>query len=111
LGRWKEAAERLDKIVTAFPTDKKYLRRSGLAHFHAGEFAASLESWRKLLGGVEGGSDEWLEAKYHQLVCLQKTDSENAAKVWKQFKLLFPEVKSTVWKTKFAELEKSFDGP
>ncbi len=105
LGRWKEAAARLDNIVAAFPSDKKYLRRAGIAHFQAGDFAPALEQWRKLLGGVEGGSDEWFEAKYYQLTCLTKTDRPTAVKVWKQFKLLFPQVKSAAWKDKFAELE------
>lgn len=105
LGHWKEAAARLDKIVAALPSDKKYLRRAGIAHFQAGEFAPSLKLWRKLLGGVETGSDEWLEAKYHQLACLAKTDRASAVKVWKQFKLLFPQVKSATWKDKFAALE------
>ncbi len=105
LGRWQEAAARLDKIVAAMPSDKKYLRRAGIAHFQAGEFAPSLEQWRKLLGGVESGSEEWLEAKYHQLACLAKTDRPSAVKVWKQFKLLFPQIKSPAWKNKFAALE------
>ena len=35
---------------------------------------------------------------------LPVTDRESAAKVWKQFKLLFPEVKSTAWKDQFAQL-------
>jgi hypothetical protein len=105
LGRWPEAAARLDKIVAALPSDKKYLRRAGIAHFQAGEFAPSLEQWRKLLGGVESGSEEWLEAKYYQLACLAKTDHPTAVKVWKQFKLLFPQVKSPTWKDKFAALE------
>jgi hypothetical protein len=105
LGHWGEAAARLDKIVAAFPTDKKYLRRCGNAHFQAGEYAPSLEQWRRLLGGVEGGSEEWFEAKYHQLACLAKTDRASAVQVWKQFKLLFPQIKSTTWKEKFATLE------
>ncbi len=105
LGRWKAAAARLDKIVAAMPSDKKYLRRAGIAHFQAGDHARALELWRKLLGGVEGGREEWLEAKYHQLVCLTKTDRASAARVWKQFKLLHPQIKSAAWKYKFAALE------
>jgi len=105
LGRWKQAAARLDRIVAAMPTDKKYLRRAGIAHFQSGEFAPALEHFRKLLGGVSSGSDEWLEAKYYQLVCLSKTDRASAVKVWKQFKLLFPDVKSATWKDKFAALD------
>lgn len=105
LGRWKEAAARLDKIVAAFPSDKKYLRRAGIAHVNAGNHAAAVEHWRKLLAGLSGGSDEWLEAKHYQITCLLATDRAAAQKVWKQFNLLYPEVKSAAWKEKFAALE------
>ena len=67
----------------------------------------SLEHWRKLLAGLDGGSEEWLEAKYYQLVCLEKTDRAAAAKVFNQFHVLYPEVKSATWRPKFAELETS----
>jgi hypothetical protein len=84
------------------------LRRAGVACVRAGRHAEALDHWRKLLAGVASGSDQWLEAKYYQLVCLQKTDPPAAAKVWKQFKLLYPEVKSEAWSTKFMELEQQF---
>jgi tetratricopeptide (TPR) repeat protein len=108
LGRWKEAAARLDKIVAAYPSDKKYLRRAGIAHVNAGNHAAAVEHWRKLLAGLSAGSDEWLEAKHYQLTCLLATDRATAQKVWKQFQLLYPEVKSAAWKEKFAALERRF---
>ena len=95
LGRWPQAADRLQRLVEALPSDRRFLRRAGLATFQSGRHADSLEHWRKLLAGLSSGSDEWLEAKYYQLACLLKTDRAPAAdKVWKQFKLLFPEVKS-----------------
>lgn len=108
LGRGPQAADRLQRLVEALPSDRRFLRRAGLATFHTGRHADSLEHWRKLLAGLSSGSDEWLEAKYYQLACLLKTDKPAAEKVWKQFKLLFPEVKSAAWKDKFAELEKNF---
>ena len=108
LGRWPQAADRLQRLTEALPSDRRFLRRAGLATFQTGRHADSLEHWRKLLTGLSSGSDEWLEAKYHQLSCLLKTDRPAADKVWKQFKLLFPEVKSDAWKDRFAELEKQF---
>ncbi|MDX1948379.1 MAG: hypothetical protein SFU86_23520 [Pirellulaceae bacterium] len=107
-GNWREAAPRLARLVAALPSDKRYLRRAGVAHYHAEDFPAALDCWRKLLGGLDSGSDDWLEAKYYQLSCLVKTDPPAAEKVWKQFKLLFPEVKSAAWQSKFAELGKQF---
>jgi tetratricopeptide (TPR) repeat protein len=107
-GRWPQAADRLQRLVEALPSDRRFLRRAGLATFQAGRHADSLAHWRKLLVGLESGTDEWLEAKYYHLACLLATDRPAAEKVWKQFKLLFPEVKSDAWKEKFAELEKRF---
>ena len=105
LGRWNEAAQRLNNIAEALPSDRRYLRRAGIANFHAGKFDLALECWRKLLLGLESGSEPWLEAKYYQLVCLNKTDPATAQKVWKQFNLLYPEVMSAEWKNKFAALQ------
>jgi hypothetical protein len=84
------------------------LRRAGLAHFAAGDYAAALDCWRRLLGGLSQGSDDWLEAKYYQLACLLRTDRPAAEKVWRQFELLFPEVKSPAWSDKFAQLASQF---
>lgn len=104
-GRWKEAAERLNRLVEAAPKDRRLLKRAGLAAWQAKQFAASLAHWRTLLAGVDGGSDDWLEAKYYQLACLRETDRPAAKKVYDQFKLLYPTVKSAAWQGKLAELE------
>ena len=55
---------------------------------------------------VPYSDDEWLEAKYYQLACLEKIDRPTAEKVLKQLKVLFPEIKSATWRDKFTELEK-----
>jgi tetratricopeptide (TPR) repeat protein len=106
-GKYADAAQRLEEIVRAFPTDRNYLRRAGLAWIHAGDHAKALPHWDKIVAGSESASDSWYEAKYYQLVCLVKTDAAEATKAWRQFKLLHPEVKSDVWKDKFAELERT----
>lgn len=103
-GRWKEASARLNRLVEALPKDRRLLRRAGLAAYQAAEYPAALNHWRTLLAGVDGGSEEWLEAKYYQLACLAKTDRPAAKKVYDQFQLLYPDVKSPAWKEKFAEL-------
>ena len=96
LGNWQQAGERLGKIVAAFPSDRKYLRRAGLAHFQAKQFDTALVEWRKLLAGLDSGTNDWFEAKYYQLACLEQTDRATAQKVAKQFALLFPNVDPTV---------------
>jgi hypothetical protein len=105
LGQWPSAADRLSRLIEAAPRDRRLLRRAGLAAFKADRYPQALEHWRTLLGGLESGSDDWLEAKYYQLVCLEQTDRASAVKVFKQFKVLYPEVKSVAWRERFAELD------
>jgi tetratricopeptide (TPR) repeat protein len=105
LKRWPQAAERLQRLVEAAPKDRRLLRRAALATFQAGQYSQSLSYWRTLLSGLENGSDEWLEAKYFQLACLEMTNRPTAEKVLKQLKVLFPDIKSAAWREKFAELE------
>ena len=106
-GQFKPAAQRMDELVRAFPSDRNYLRRAGLAWFKAGDFAKALPHWDTIVTGSDSASEAWYEAKYYQLICLSKTDMAAAGKLWRQFKLLHPEVKAAAWKEKFAELEKT----
>jgi tetratricopeptide (TPR) repeat protein len=106
LERWPQAAERLNRLVEAQPNDRRLLRRAGLASFHAGHHAEALERWRTLLTGLDSGSDDWLEAKYFQIACLKEIDQVAAQKVFEQFRVLFPDVKSSKWQPQFAELER-----
>jgi len=105
-GQFENAAGRLERLVAAFPTNKSYLRRAGLAQFRAGNFAAALPHWRKLLSGVKKNSVDWYEAKYHQIACLARTDKSDAKKVLEQFRLLHPKVSVDGWDEKFETLEK-----
>jgi hypothetical protein len=105
---WPRAADRLSRLVEARPRDQRLMRRAGIACYKAGRYAEALEHWRSLLGGLENGSDDWLEAKYYQISCLQKTDLAAAEKVFKQFQVLYPEVKSAAWRDSFAELATAF---
>jgi hypothetical protein len=104
LENWERAAGRLKKLVDLQPKDRRLLRRAGVACIQAGQFAAALDYWRTLAAGLTAGSEEWFEAKYFQLACLEKTDRAAAQNVLKQFRVLYPEVKSAAWRDKFIEL-------
>lgn len=107
LERWDEAASRLSQLIAAQPADRRFLRRGAMASFQAERYADSLASWRTLLGGLEAGTDEWFEAKYYQILCLQRTDPEGARKTLKQFQLLYPRVHSPQWQSKFQAMEEA----
>ena len=109
LGRHSEAAAALEKLLAAYPKDRDYLRRAALALYRSGQFEASSLHWNTLLRGLPAGSDQWLEAKYHQIACLGETDQATAAKVYKQFQLLYPELGGSAWQSKFQELKRRLD--
>lgn len=108
LEQYQDAAAQLDSLLAAFPTDRNYLRRSGMAHFQAGSYPLSLERWRTLLTGMPIGTDEWYEAKYHQILCLNETDPEMASKVLHQLQILDPKLGPAPWREKFQSLLRNF---
>jgi len=108
LEQHRDAASQLDALVAAFPADRNYLRRSGLAHFHSGQYPQSLARWRALLLGLAGGSEGWYEAKYYQILCLNETEPAMARTVFDQFKLLDPDLGPPPWREKFQSLLRNF---
>jgi len=107
LGRWEIAAERLSAIIAAYPTDQAYLRRAAIALVQSGKHAAAIDHWRTLLAGLDSGSPGWYEAKYYQMVCLQKSDPAKAKEVFAQFKLLHGDSTPAPWRDKMKELERA----
>jgi len=104
LGRFDDAAQRLERLLEAFPTDKGYLRRAGLAWYQAENHERSVVPWRTLLVGLPKGSEGWYEAKYYQIQCLFRIDPDRARKTLNQFRLLYPDPPPE-WREKFAQLE------
>jgi tetratricopeptide (TPR) repeat protein len=104
LGKHDEAADVLERLLEADARNKQYLQRAGMARFNAGEYAASLEHWQTLLAGLPKDSDDWYEAKFYQLSCLQRIDELQFEQASRQFRLLYPEFGPTAWRRKFADL-------
>ncbi|MEK6248088.1 MAG: hypothetical protein N2C12_07905, partial [Planctomycetales bacterium] len=106
-GRFAEAAQRLEKLLEAYPSNKKYLRRAGLTLYNDKQYERSLSHWRTLVSGLPGESDEWYEAKYFQLSCLAKSAPVKAVKVMDQFRRLHPAMGSAAWRKQFQQLDGS----
>lgn len=106
LGKHELAASCMKNLLEASdgPPSKSYLRRAGLASFAAKNYEESIGHWRTLVRGVSKGSDEWFEAKYHQLACLFQIDPDTARIVYDQFELLYPDLGPVAWRGKFADL-------
>jgi tetratricopeptide (TPR) repeat protein len=110
LGKYAEAADLLDRLLSVFPDNADYLPRAARSHFQAGNYEKSLNVCRELLQGLESGSADWYEAKYHQLSCLSKIDKQQARNVWKQFELLHPNMGGPEWREKFDRLGREING-
>lgn len=113
LGQAEEAARQADKLLAAFPLETRYLRWGGLAHYQAGKYEAALNCWAPLLtlkGGVAEGSNEYFEAKYHQMLCLQKTNVKLARDVFKTFTIYHPDLGPANWRERFQRLAKDLGG-
>jgi tetratricopeptide (TPR) repeat protein len=106
LGERKVAAAALDKLLAAFPKDRGYLRRAGLAHFELKQFKIALEQWKTIVAGSRAGTEPWFEAKYYQIACLLEVDRDAAASVFDQLKFLYPNLGPPAWRERFMGLEK-----
>ncbi|PQO36682.1 hypothetical protein [Blastopirellula marina] len=111
LGKWPEAATYLRVLVEAFPTEQEYLQRLGRVEFQLDNYSAAVGYWRTLLVGLNKGSEDWFEAKYYQLACLQKIDRPQAKTVLQQFQLLHPDWGLPPWRDKIKAIAEQINGP
>ena len=106
LGNHAQATKRLESLLEIAPKDTEYLRRTAKSGYLAGQCQQSVERWRLLLAGLPKASEPWYEAKHYQLKCLARLDRAKAQEVYKQFKLLHPDIKVDSWRGRFEQLEK-----
>jgi len=106
VGRHADAIEPYQRLVAAFPDDGIALRALGLSLSSQQRWEESLEPWSRLVAGLSSGSEAWYEARFYELDALRRVRLEDAKKVWKQFRILHPEIAYEPWKTRFSELEK-----
>jgi hypothetical protein len=99
LENYRQAAERAERLLAAFPDDRDYLRLAGLASYHAGDYEAAVKHLRPLVEGLPKDSAPWHEAKYYQLAALAHVDKSAASEVYKQFLLLYPTADTEPWLT------------
>lgn len=111
LEMWAQAGPHFQLLLTVAPNDAPVLRMAAICLVKAHEYAKALPLAKRLTNAYPQGSPEWVEAKYYQLLCLKNTDLAEAKGTYKQFKLLYPEVKDPAWKLKFDELDRELAAP
>ncbi|RCS52779.1 hypothetical protein DTL42_08055 [Bremerella cremea] len=110
LGKWNDAATYLRALIEAYPTEQEYLQRLGRVEFKLGNYTTAVDKWRTLLVGLDKGSEDWFEAKYYQLACLQQIDPAQAKAVLEQFQLLHPDWGLAPWRDKIKAVAQQISG-
>lgn len=102
----RDLALKLDRrIFDAGQPTERSLRRLAELSEPAGDTAMAIQAWRGLLNGLEAGSEEWFEARYHTLRMLAESDPENARQVMAQHKALYPSYGPEPWGVKLQQLD------
>ena len=109
LGNHSQAAKLLDRLLEVYPKDRGYLQRAANAHRLSGNPKLALKLYNTLLDGLERGTDDWIDAKYNQLRCLQKTDKALFRKVFGQFELMYPDLGGPKWRDQFLQLRRTME--
>ncbi len=103
-GRADQAAARYERLLAAFPDDATALRGAGAAKHAAGAWDEAAELWARLANGLDSGSEGWYEARWHELDSLRRVRPDDTRKLWKQFRLLHPDIPFAPWRDRFAAL-------
>ena len=84
------------------------LRGLALAREGAKKYDDAVQTWRVLGKGLPRGSDGWLEARYHLIVCHERAGrADHARRLFTLFRLRVPKVASDPWRRKFDALERT----
>jgi len=104
------AREICSSLISIEPHDPSVLRLSALAHEAMGESEAALDEWRRLSRGLEEGTNEWFEARYHFIMVLATRDEGRAREVLSQLRALHPEFGGGQWRARFEALSRQLTG-
>jgi tetratricopeptide (TPR) repeat protein len=89
-GQTDEALRLYQVLLAAYPQSKSYLLESARLLTDSGQHTKAIELWNSLVSGTDSDDEIWFEAKYNQMLCLEKTDPKTAIQVLHQFKRLHP---------------------
>ncbi len=98
------------KLVALEAPPAVALRRFAELAEPAGDAKGALDAWRRLMAASDPASASWLEARYHTIRLLARTDPARAREAMNQFKLLRPDFGPKPWGDRLRELDKQL-GP
>lgn len=98
------------RVLASHPATGGTLRRLAEVAERIGRDQLALESWRKLLAGLDDGSPEWFEARYRHVSLLRRMDPDRAREVLEQMAVLYPTFGPAPWNEKLRALHRELVG-
>jgi tetratricopeptide (TPR) repeat protein len=104
LEQFDRADPRYTLLRQAAPKDLEVLKNAAACKQHLQRFEQAAELWREIVRGVPAGSADWLEAKYHLVLCLHRDNPDGAIAILDQTLHLAPNMDPD-WRQRFRELQ------
>ena len=106
----QRALELYEAVLSVRPRDAKVLRAAANLSEQLGKTDRALACWRMLAAGIEAGTEQWYEAKFHLISVLADVDPARARLVMDQYKQLNPEYGPQPWAARLLALDRRIDG-
>ncbi|HEV7281013.1 MAG TPA: hypothetical protein VGN57_12485 [Pirellulaceae bacterium] len=110
-GELEDAERRLALLLRAQPNELNYLLLQAQVLFARQKYVNARELALRVLRGLTAEDKRWWEAKYLQIASLAQTDPSGAEKVYRQFRLLYPEIDDPAMRERFASLAANWKSP
>ncbi|MHC4875695.1 MAG: tetratricopeptide repeat protein [Planctomycetota bacterium] len=109
------AARELAHVAAARPDDRELQRRLARLQLASGErelIAKARTIWRSIESQAKAGSDAWMEARHRVIeCCIELDDTDEAAKLLKITRLLYPKGGSLETREALAKLAEELQSP
>ena len=104
-GRGAAALALYERLLTAVPTDARFLHATAILAQALSRRDLALSCWRTLAAGTPAQTDRWYEARFQQISLLADIDPARARAVMDQHKQLNPNYGPDPWGVRLEQLD------
>jgi len=104
-GRGAQALALYERLLTAVPTDARFLHSTATLAQALSKNRLALSCWRTLAAGTPPQTDRWYEARFHQISLLADIDPARARAVMDQHRQLNPDYGPDPWGVRLEQLD------
>jgi hypothetical protein len=101
----RRALELYVAMLSQRANNREFLRAAALLCEELNEPRRALDYWRLLVAGSAADSDEWFEAKLHQISLLSRVEPARAKEVMDQHRQLYPDYGPDPWGARLRQLD------